>query len=280
MFGLGILDLVVIFVYFAAMVGIGFWSMRRIKNQEDFFLGGRRFGKVIQIFANFGQATSSDTGPSVATTTYHNGAAGVWSALLMLFATPFFWFTAPWYRRMRCTTLGDFYEERYHSKAIGGAYALISSVGLCILLSLSFVMMVKTVQAMTPKPPAALTQAERTELAQAQRLEELRARDYAALGADERAELESLSAAHPRKFFSSVNAPMLVFSMVLVVCLYSIAGGLEAAFISDMIQGVFILLLSVMLIPFSIAKVNEIHGGEGIYNAFKVLHDQKSEAFF
>ncbi len=37
------IDLVVIAAYFVVMIGIGFWSMRRIRNQEDFFLGGRRF---------------------------------------------------------------------------------------------------------------------------------------------------------------------------------------------------------------------------------------------
>ncbi len=62
--GLPLLDIIIITVCFAVMIETGFWSMRRIKNQEDFFLGGRRFGKLIQLFANFGQATSSDTGQS------------------------------------------------------------------------------------------------------------------------------------------------------------------------------------------------------------------------
>ena len=48
MFGLSVIDIVVIVSYFSVIIGIGFWSMRRIKNQEDYFLAGRRFGKLIQ----------------------------------------------------------------------------------------------------------------------------------------------------------------------------------------------------------------------------------------
>ena len=280
MLGLTILDIIVIAVYFAVMIGIGFWSMKRIKNQEDYFLGGRRFGKLIQIFANFGQATSSDTGPSVATTTYHNGAAGVWSALLMLFATPFYWFIAPLYRRMRCITLGDFYADRYNSKGLGGAYSLIMGFGLCIMLSLSFIMIIKTVQAMTPKPVSEFSIAEHAEYEKALRLGELESLNHATLSQADKNEMETLRASKPRKTFSYINKYILVFSIVFVVCIYSILGGLEAAFLSDMLQGLFILLLSVMLIPFAIARINSIYGGEGVMDAFRTLHAQKSMAFF
>lgn len=280
MFGLQVIDIIVIFVYFLAMIGIGFWSMRRIKNQEDFFLGGRRFGKLIGIFANFGQATSSDTGPAVATTTYHNGAAGVWSALLMLFATPFFWFTAPWYRRMRGVTLGDYYAERYNSKMMGAAYAFMSSVGLCILLSMSFIMLDKTISAMTPKAMADFTVSQQAQYDQALRKDELANRNYATLTMQEKGELDRLELLKPQKNFSYINKYVLVFSIVIIVCLYAIAGGLEAAFVSDMIQGVFILLLSVILIPFSIMAINKQYGSSGIMGAFQTLHEQKSASFF
>ena len=43
MFGLEIIDIIVIFVYFAAMLYIGFRAMKHIKSQEDYFMGGRRF---------------------------------------------------------------------------------------------------------------------------------------------------------------------------------------------------------------------------------------------
>ena len=88
MFGLGLLDIFVVVSYFLVIIAIGFWSMSRIKNQEDYFLAGRRFGKFIQTFASFGQGTSADTAVGVSTTTFSNGAGGIWSSLIYLFTTP------------------------------------------------------------------------------------------------------------------------------------------------------------------------------------------------
>ena len=56
--GLSIADLIVIVIYTLVMIGIGYWSMRLIKSQEDYFMGGRTFGKVLQIFAMFGSGPS------------------------------------------------------------------------------------------------------------------------------------------------------------------------------------------------------------------------------
>src|SRR6056297_1481068 len=151
MFGLSILDLIVIGVFFLAIIFIGFWVMSKVKDQEDFFMGGRKFGKVVQLFAAFGQATSSDTGPSVATTTANNGAAGVWASLMMLFATPSYWLTGVWYRRLRVLTMGDYFTERYSSKFLGAMYSLMGSISMMLLLTVGFIVMTKTVLIMTPK---------------------------------------------------------------------------------------------------------------------------------
>jgi Na+/proline symporter len=41
MFGFPVADLIAIAVYFAAVLIIGVWASRRIKNEEDYFLAGR-----------------------------------------------------------------------------------------------------------------------------------------------------------------------------------------------------------------------------------------------
>jgi len=82
MFGLHKIDLAVIVLYFSVVIGIGVWAMRRIRNQEDYFLAGRRFGKFIQTFAAFDQATSADNAVGATTTAFSNGIAGVRSSLL------------------------------------------------------------------------------------------------------------------------------------------------------------------------------------------------------
>ena len=157
-FGLSYIDLFVIAIYFLVVIGIGMWSMRRIKNQEDYFLAGRRFGKFIQTFASFGQGTSADTCVGVTTTTFQNGAGGIWSSLIYLPATPIYWMVMPWMRRLRLLTLGDFFEERYGSKRIAGVYAVIGTIGLMAIVSVGFSAMTKTVVALTPKPYEALSQ--------------------------------------------------------------------------------------------------------------------------
>ena len=68
------------------------------------------------------------------TTTYNNGASGIWSALLFLWGTPVYWFTSPWYRRLRVLTLGDFFEERYSSKRMAGFYAIVASLWLMLFI--------------------------------------------------------------------------------------------------------------------------------------------------
>ena len=54
-----LLDYLVLVGYFAVMIAIGIYSSRMIKAQEDFFMGGRSFGKLLQTFAAFGAGTGS-----------------------------------------------------------------------------------------------------------------------------------------------------------------------------------------------------------------------------
>jgi len=170
MFGLTLIDIIVIIIYFLVIIAIGIRASRRIKSQEDYLLGGRKFGKVVQTFASFGQATSADGPVGVATTTFRNGAAGIWSSLLMVFATPLFWITSPWLRRMRVLTMGDFYEERYASKKMAATYAIIGAIGMMGLLSVGYTAMNKTILAITPKPVELYDAGERAEYELAQEL--------------------------------------------------------------------------------------------------------------
>ncbi len=280
MFGLPVIDIIVIAVYFLVIISIGFWSMRRIRNQEDYFLAGRRFGKLIQTFAAFGQATSSDSAVSVTTTTVTNGAAGIWGALNILFATPVYWMTSPWYRRLRLLTMGDFFEDRYGSKKMAGIYALVQAVGFMVLLSVGFSAMSKTVMALTPKSVEQLNSAELAEYNLSVELDKLEAADFTSLSDAEKEILTQLRLQKPKKIFSHINQNTLMFTVCAIVLIYAVAGGLEAAFLSDMIQGIFIILLSLILLPFAFVKINNIYGGSGVMGAFQTIHQRLPESFF
>jgi SSS family solute:Na+ symporter len=83
LFGFTVADIVAIVLYFVAIMLIGYWAMKRIKNQVDYFLGGRRFGKIIQIFAVFGMATSAESATTATSMISQNGAAGVVALMLV-----------------------------------------------------------------------------------------------------------------------------------------------------------------------------------------------------
>ena len=103
------LDYLVLLGYFALMIWIGRVAMRRVKAQEDYFMGGRQFGKWLQAFAAFGAGTGSSDPVNTARTSFTSGMSGIWSTMSWLFVTPFYWITGVWYRRMRHMTLGDWF---------------------------------------------------------------------------------------------------------------------------------------------------------------------------
>ena len=279
MFGLPIIDIVVIIGYFLVIIFIGMWSMRHIKNQEDYFLAGRRFGKLVQTFAAFGQGTSVDTAVGVSMSTYTNGASGIWMSLLMIFATPMYWLTSPWFRRLRLLTMGDFFEERYGSKRMAALYSIVGTVGMMAAIAIAFTAMSKTIVAITPKDVDQFTQEERIEYQRAIELEKLESIDYATLSAVERSKLVDLQLENPRKIFSHIPETALIWFICLVVIIYAAAGGLEAAFLTDLLQGMFIIFLSLLMLPFAWGKINTMFGGHNIKDALEIIHHRLPESF-
>ncbi len=82
-------DYIVLVVYFLVMTAIGKASMLKVKKQEDFFLGGRGFGKILQAFAALGAGTGSYDPVVTRRNVYTSGLSGNLSVLLWLFGTPF-----------------------------------------------------------------------------------------------------------------------------------------------------------------------------------------------
>lgn len=205
--GLTTLDYIVLAAYFVLMALIGLWSMFFVKKQEDYFLGSRSFGKLFQMFAAFGAGTNASDPIVTAKTTFTNGLSGVWSGLLWLFVTPFYWICGVWYRRMRCLTLGDWFEERYQSKAIAFAYMIFGAVFYMVYLGVGMTAI--------GKMGAPL------------------------IGAD------SLVI-----FGHSVPFDQFIIILTAIcVLFYGVLGGLRAAYWTDLIQGIFIVILSIVLIP-------------------------------
>ena len=234
------LDYYVLIGYFLLMIAIGIYCTYRVKAQEDFFMGGRGFGKLLQTFAAFGAGTGSSDPVNTGRTTFTNGLSGMWSVMYWLFVTPFYWITGVWYRRMRHLTLGDWFVERYQSKLMGAAYALF---GL-------FFMMVYGAML------------------------------FSAIG----------KVAAPLMGFSTFEFQgneynieyLLVPVIAVVVLVYGIAGGLRAAYYTDLIQGLCIIALSIILIPYGLEKLVQTFGNpdDGMMAGFKIIHERLPETHF
>jgi len=227
------LDYIVLVVYFAIMIGIGIYCSRRIHKQEDYLLGGRGFGKLLQTFAAFGAGTGSSDPVNTGRTTFTSGMSGMWSVMYWLFVTPFYWITGVWYRRMRHLTLGDWFVERYQSKRLGVVYTIFSLMFMMLYGSMLF----------------------------------------SAIG----------KVAAPLIGYQSEVANLeyiLVPIIGVVVLVYGVMGGLEAAYYTDLIQGSCIIVLSILLIPFGLNELSAQFGGEGMLDGFRIMHEQlPPEAF-
>jgi len=237
------IDYVVLIVYFLVMAVIGVLSMLKIKKQEDFFLGGRSFGKILQAFAVFGAGTGAHEPVMVGSRTYTSGLSGIWSVFLWLFASPFYWFFAVWYRRMRHLTLGDWFVERYQSKPMGVAYLLYGIAFYMCFLAVGFSAVGKVCAPL--------------------------------IGID-KFQLAWMSQPAPIEF-------ILVPIIAAVVAVYGVLGGLRAAYWTDLIQGVFIIVLSVLLIPAGLNALVDKFGdpqAAGVLSGCQVMHERVAEDYF
>jgi len=82
------------------VMGIGFWASTKVHNDEDFFLGGRRFGKGLLVMHWLCTGTHSEQACKF------RAPARVWAGrhlvpVDVLFSTPFYWLIAPMIRRLR-----------------------------------------------------------------------------------------------------------------------------------------------------------------------------------
>ena len=133
MLGLELIDWAVIIVYLVGITFIGLWAVKKVRSATSFFIGDRKFGKVMMAFFMFGSGTHSDQAVSVASKTYQTGASGIWYQWLWLFVTPFFWLIAPFFRRMRAVTTGDYFEIRY-GRSVSGLYAAMGILPLLVAI--------------------------------------------------------------------------------------------------------------------------------------------------
>jgi len=263
-FGLNALDVGIILLYLAVILWLGRRSQRRTKDIGDFYIAGRRLGKFYQFFLNFGHATNADQAVAVAREVYRQGIGGMWIQFLVLFLTPFYWFTSAFYRRARQVTLGDFYTERFRSKFLGASFAVFTLVMAVVGGGVGFMVAGKTVEALTPKPAELYTVSETQSVEMFREYQALKQKLDLSLTDTEKARYDELNdrfkKGELRSFISYID-PLVVYLVYgVIVAVYTMMGGFIAAAFTDVIQGFLIAIFSVMLIPLGLSRIGGFAG--------------------
>jgi Na+/proline symporter len=260
--GLNIIDLGILLGFLVAILAVGVFVSRGVKQESDFYLGGRRLGAALQFFLNFGNATDTNGAVVMAAEVFRQGVGGMWLSLQTLFITPFFWFTQPWFRRARVITMADLFIDRFKSKAVASSYAAFNICIALLLLGGGNLGTYAVCAAMVVKPEAAYTQADRDSVNGYKEYEQLKA--LASRSPDQDRRFEILGNINKRGGLSSsiplVKPLPFYICYCLIVAIYIILGGLKAAAITDAVQGILILVMSIILIPIGLKHVGGFSG--------------------
>ncbi|MFO0945015.1 MAG: sodium:solute symporter family protein [Planctomycetota bacterium] len=216
--GLKLIDLAVIVGYFTVILLIGFWASTKVTNDEDFFLGGRTFGKWLLMMHWLCTGTHSEMAVQVAGATARVGLGGIWYQWMWLFSTPFYWLIAPVHRRMRVITTGDFFRIRY-GRTMEVLYTLVALAYLTLSIALL---------------------------------------------------LRGAAAAIAGATGGVLATEHSVILLAILFSTYAMAGGLMAAAYTDLLQGIMIIVLSILLVPAGLETVGGI----------SALHQKLPEHFF
>jgi solute:Na+ symporter, SSS family len=123
-----LLDYVVIALYFAVMIGAGYWGLRRARNAEDYLVAGRRLGPFMYIGTLSAVVLGGASTIGGIALGYENGISGMWLvfwigmgviALGILMSTRL--------SRLGVYTVSEMLENRY-----GSASRLISAIIIAV----------------------------------------------------------------------------------------------------------------------------------------------------
>lgn len=277
--GLHWVDWSIVIVFLFAILAVGVFVSKSVKHEGDFYLGGRKMGRTLQFFLNFGNATDSNGAVTAASEVFRQGVGGIWLGLQTLFITPFYWFTQVWFRRARVITMADMWVERFDSKSIAACYACFNIIVALLQLGVGTRIGYELAAAMLEKPVAEYNEVDRNRVERYAEFQALKKRYDAGELAQERfpAEHTRFRELEDRQKRAEIGPTVTYVHEVgfyiaysAVIAIYIMLGGLQAAAISDTIQGLLILVMSLILIPLGLHAV----GG------FSALHAKVPEHYF
>jgi Na+/proline symporter len=267
-FGFHPIDITIIAAYLLLITYIGKRSIKRVHNQEDYFLAGRGVGKFFQYFLNMGTIVDAGNAANTASAAFSKGLGGVWILLAPILTGPYYWFMAAWFRRVRLITMAELFDERFKSKFMAFIYACMGMWLSIINISIENKVSLRTFQAMTTKPESNYTEQEKQQVQQFAEYRELdklyRAKQ---LEPDRVERYKALSSMYKKgeisAYVSYTKAGWFFAVYIGFVGAYVIMGGLKASVLNNFIQGILIFAFSIMMIPIALVKL----GGLDVFAA-------------
>ncbi|HQY05555.1 MAG TPA: hypothetical protein PLQ52_05790 [Lacunisphaera sp.] len=273
--GLHWIDGLIIIGYILAVLGIGHRLSHGVQGQGDFFLGGRSLGKWFQFFLSFGSMADPGQATTTSSSVYRQGAGGAWLALITLFLTPYYWFLNVWFRRVRLTTTAEMFADRFGKRFLGSLYASTTIIIIIVGIAGGNVVALKTLQPLMVKAPADYTQVEAKKVADYHEFTGLRQqRTAGALPAGQTERYDVLKSYYDRGELQPYVTYLHPLTFYLVstglVAVFVMLGGLKASAMVDAVQAILVILISVIMIPFGLAKLGGTAG----------LHEKVPEVMF
>jgi len=263
--GLHPTDALIVLVYIVAVLAVGQFLARKVKNENDFFLGGRKMGKWFQFFLNFGNMTDPSQAATTASSVYRQGVSGVWLGLIPLLVSPFYWFIPIWNRRVRVTTTADLFEDRFGKRFLSAFYAILVILIGIITIGLGNIIAFKTLAPIMLKPPVAYTRVEQQQLVDYRDFVQLReTRLMKELTPDQHRRYDILKGLFDRgqlqPYISYLSPAPFYFAASALAAVFIMLGGLAASAVVNGLQSVLTILISIVLIPFGFARIGGFHG--------------------
>ncbi len=132
--------LVVLVLYQGLLIGIGYWASKRVKNEDDYFLGGRQLGPIVAALSYSASASSAWSLLGMSGAAYTLGLSSVWVALGSITGALIAWlYVAPrlvkYSHENNIVTIGDFLGLRVESQ---WKKRIVSLSAIVILISFAF----------------------------------------------------------------------------------------------------------------------------------------------
>lgn len=273
--GLHWFDGVIIVAYIFTVLFIGHRLSHGVQGQGDFFLGGRSLGRWFQFFLSFGSMADPGQATTTSSSVYRQGAGGAWLALITLFLTPYYWFLNVWFRRVRLTTTADLFEDRFGKRFLSSLYAGTTIIIIIVSIAGGNVVALKTLQPLMAKEPAAYSIEEKQKVDNYHEFVQLRtARVTGTLAPESAARYDVLKNYYDRgelqPYVTYLKPALFYLASSLLVAIFIMLGGLKASAMVDAVQAILVILISVILIPFGLARLGGTHA----------LHKAVPEAMF